>query len=270
MENAKNISKKGKKRISQPTSCKCNQRKMARLKGLEYINSKGIVILTTKSGSTFRCPQIDCCGTCEELKTKLNNSHLNGNAKQTAAVHKRRANKFYSQLQSDRSATEEVLPLCFDFMQNIPLPTIPVQETYYMRQLHVNFFCIHNIKTSTAAIYLYHEDYDLHHITSIVMGSSNNIKKFTVKEVQLIDIKDFKILWPIYYTRNYISEETASRDVPRANKVSFGISSLVHFVHDSQKPGSILTYNTVNGLVRNTFHVRQPGRRIPKLPTNIA
>lgn len=55
---------------------------------------------------SFGCPQIDCCGTCEELKTKLNNSHLNDNAKQTAAVelmvHKRRANKFYSQLQSDK------------------------------------------------------------------------------------------------------------------------------------------------------------------------
>lgn len=110
----------------------------------------------------------------------------------------------------------------------------------------------------------------MYHITSIVIGSSNNIKKFTVKEVQLIDIKDFKILWPIYYMRNCISEETVARDVPRANEVYFGTSRLVHFVHDSQKPGSIVTYNTVNGLVRNTFHVRQTGRRIPKLPTNIA
>ena len=31
-------------------------------------------------------PQIDCCGTCEELKTKLHNTHLDDNAKRSAAA----------------------------------------------------------------------------------------------------------------------------------------------------------------------------------------
>ncbi|PSN38535.1 hypothetical protein C0J52_23177 [Blattella germanica] len=106
-------------------------------------------------------------------------------------------------------------------------------------------------------------------ITSIVVGSLNNINKFTVKEVQRTDIKDFKTWWPNYYKRNCISEETAARNIPRMNKIYFGISSLMHFVYDSQMPGKIVAYNTVNGLVKNTFNEMLPGRRIPVISTNI-
>ena len=38
--------------------------------------------------------------------------------------------------------------LSFDYIQNLPLPNIPVQEIFYMRQLWVFLFifCIYNIK----------------------------------------------------------------------------------------------------------------------------
>lgn len=37
-----------------------------------------------------------------------------------------------------------MLSIAFDYMQNISLPFIPVQDTFYLRQLTLNVFCIHN------------------------------------------------------------------------------------------------------------------------------
>jgi len=114
----------------------------------------------------FGRPQVDSCGTCEELKVKIQNPFLGETAKRVATaeliVHKRKAAKFYNQLKLEREDKKEkrntqVLSLAMDFMQNIPLPTIPVQDTFYIRQLTVNVFSIHNIKTNKATIYLYHE-----------------------------------------------------------------------------------------------------------------
>lgn len=44
-----------------------------------------------------------------------------------------------------------------DFMQNLPLPHIPVQEVFYYRQLWVNVFNIHNISAGNSMYYVYHE-----------------------------------------------------------------------------------------------------------------
>lgn len=43
--------------------------------------------------------------------------------------------------------------IVIDYMQNLPLPHIPVQEIFYLRQLWVFEFCIHNLKTGNAAFY---------------------------------------------------------------------------------------------------------------------
>ena len=112
---------------------------------------------------SFGRPQIDTCSTCEELLLKLKSPHLNDNAKRAAEpellVHKRKSKKFYNALKHEAEVKDEpqVLSLCMDFMQNVPLPQIPIQDTFYMRQLTINVFCIHNIKQNIRMIYLYHE-----------------------------------------------------------------------------------------------------------------
>ena len=45
-------------------------------------------------------------------------------------------------------------------MQNIQLPVSPVQELFYMRQLTINLFCVHDIKKNSATMYIYHEGID--------------------------------------------------------------------------------------------------------------
>lgn len=112
----------------------------------------------------FGRPQIDCCCTCEELGLKLRSPHLSDAAKRNVAaelmVHRRASKKFYNKLQSYakyKHTQTDILAVAFDYMQNIPLPIIPVQETFYLRQLTVNVFCIHNIIENKAQLYIYHE-----------------------------------------------------------------------------------------------------------------
>lgn len=112
----------------------------------------------------FGRPQVDVCGDCESLGVKLKNQHLNDNAKRAAAaelmVHRRRAKKFYTKLQEVQKLCAErpdVGGISFDYMQNLPLPHIPVQEIFYYRQLWVYSFEVHNLKDNSGHFYLYSE-----------------------------------------------------------------------------------------------------------------
>ena len=110
--------------------------------------------------------QIDSCCTCEELNLKLRSPHLSDAAKRNAAaelmLHKRRSKKFYNKLQIEsnpetKQNEQHVLAIAFDYMQNIPLPMIPVQETFYFRQLSDNLFSIHDVKCNKGHVYMYLE-----------------------------------------------------------------------------------------------------------------
>lgn len=112
----------------------------------------------------FGRPQVDVCGQCEELGTKLKSKTLNDSAKRVAAaellIHKRRGKKFYSKM---REVTElckgskDKAAIVFDYMQNIPLPKTPVQEMFYYRKLWHYVFCIHDISRDKSTFYTYHE-----------------------------------------------------------------------------------------------------------------
>lgn len=113
---------------------------------------------------SFGCPQVDTCSTCEELDTKIKSKVLNETAKMVAlaekSVHKKRAKKFYNQLKSisQRCKVDDAVGgICIDYMQNLQLPVIPVQESFYLRQLTVNVLCIHNLKDDKVSFYVYHE-----------------------------------------------------------------------------------------------------------------
>lgn len=94
----------------------------------------------------FGVPQSNFCCTREELKGKLKSPHLNEAARRATSaelvVHKRKASQFYSRMTNEVESKDEphVLAICFDFMQNVQLPRIPVQETFYLRQLTTRFF----------------------------------------------------------------------------------------------------------------------------------
>lgn len=112
----------------------------------------------------FGRPQVDTCITCEELTVKIKSSNLGDHAKRAAqaelSVHKRRAKKFHNKISEIRQLCQtqnDVAGLTFDFMQNLPLPHIPIQEIFYLRQLWVNCFGIKNLKTNKSVFYVFHE-----------------------------------------------------------------------------------------------------------------
>jgi hypothetical protein len=113
---------------------------------------------------SFGRKQIDVCGLCEELQIKLKNPHLNDNAKRIyqadIEIHKTQANKFYKKIQEVETKCKNdpnVYGIAFDFMQNLPLPHIPVQEIFYLRQLWLYEFCIYDLKTGKSVFYSYCE-----------------------------------------------------------------------------------------------------------------
>lgn len=112
----------------------------------------------------FGRPQVDVCCECERLNIRLQKPDLNETAVKTTeaelVVHKRRAKKFYASIKEVEElckTRDDVLGLSFDYMQNISLPCIPVQEMFYYRQLSLYPFCIKNLKTNESRFYLYHE-----------------------------------------------------------------------------------------------------------------
>lgn len=115
-------------------------------------------------GYRFGRPQVDVCSTCEDLNTKIKSPFLNENAKRVAVaellVHKRRAKKFYNKLQEITNLcndNENTSALVFDYMQNLPLPFLPVQDMFYLRKLWLYVFCVHNLSDNSSVFYTYHE-----------------------------------------------------------------------------------------------------------------
>lgn len=115
-------------------------------------------------GYRFGRPQVDVCSTCEDLNIKIKSPFLNENAKRVAVaelmVHKRRARKFYNKLKEITEFCKEdetTSALVFDYMQNLPLPFLPVQEMFYLRKLWLYVFCVHNLSDNSSVFYTYHE-----------------------------------------------------------------------------------------------------------------
>ncbi|KAJ8895645.1 hypothetical protein PR048_000981 [Dryococelus australis] len=107
-------------------------------------------------GYRFGHPQVYVCSTCDDLNMKIKSTTLNDNAKHTAAAelidHKMRI-----QVTEMCRYKYDVAGIVFDFMQNLPLPAIPVQEMFYLCKLWHYVFCVHNIGDQKAMFYTYHE-----------------------------------------------------------------------------------------------------------------
>ena len=88
----------------------------------------------------FGHPAKDCCATCMSAKLRMKDPNLTEDEKKaeivSLMVHRRRARSFYSQL----NAVGGSVTICFDMMQNLPLPKSPIGQTYYSRQLYMYLF----------------------------------------------------------------------------------------------------------------------------------
>ena len=112
----------------------------------------------------FGRPQVDTCITCEQLSLKIKIPFLKNDNKtsiiEELSVHKIGAKEFYKKIafiQNLCKEREDIAAITFDYMQNLPLPNIPVQDIFYLRQLWVNCFGIKDLRTGKSTFYMYHE-----------------------------------------------------------------------------------------------------------------
>ena len=112
---------------------------------------------------SFGVPKTDTCATCDELNVKINDASDSTHKERLQTekqAHIHAAQEFYTQL---RSCTEmarqsaNVACLTFDFEQNLPLPHIPTGDIFYLRQLWVYVFGIHDCCSNNASMYVWPE-----------------------------------------------------------------------------------------------------------------
>ncbi|KAE9522462.1 hypothetical protein AGLY_017123 [Aphis glycines] len=125
---------------------------------LHSISNKVIQRLNRlRETNQFGRPQVDVC-------TKIKSPTLNHVAKRVAVaelvVHKNRAKKFYNKFNEVSEICKnrrDVMAITFDYMQNLPLLFMPVQEMFYLRKLWFYVFNIHDISKNRSVFYTYTE-----------------------------------------------------------------------------------------------------------------
>jgi len=90
-------------------------------------------------------------------------THQLKNLKKQKELHVRKGDAFYAQLADITKVAEQEpnksLAVCFDYQKNLPLPLTNTGREYYMRQLWIHNFGVHNLATQEATMFLYGEHY---------------------------------------------------------------------------------------------------------------
>ena len=111
---------------------------------------------------SFGYPRTDTCSTCDqfEIQLRIEDDATKALIVQQKDIHLRKAEWFYNSLRSDTRLAKDsdhVACITFDFEQNFPLPSIPVGEVFYMHQLWLYVFGIHNCGSNDVHMYCWPE-----------------------------------------------------------------------------------------------------------------
>lgn len=117
-------------------------------------------IFQTEFKLSFHRPQTDTCVTCDRLQIKIVNG--TNEEKKTAETEKelhlrkaeaaKDAKKEYSQAND-----KDTICICFDLQKMMPTPNVKNSKAYYLRQLWTYNLDIHDLKTKTGHMYMWHE-----------------------------------------------------------------------------------------------------------------
>ena len=112
---------------------------------------------------SFGHPKSDTCGTCDQFKLQI--EAANEREKQVLLSqreeHQLEAENFYSSLPTNTILAKQnshIATITFDFQQNLPLPHIPIGDVFYMHQLWLYVFGVHNCGTNQAVMYSWSQD----------------------------------------------------------------------------------------------------------------
>ena len=117
----------------------------------------------TNFNLSFGVPKTDTCATCDELNVKIDDE-ADPEKKQTLQdmkqAHIRESQQFYAEMRTCSAMAKEnrnIACVSFDFEQNLPLPRIPTNDIFYLRQLWLYVFCVHDCANNVASMYSWPE-----------------------------------------------------------------------------------------------------------------
>ena len=111
----------------------------------------------------FGVPSSDTCGTCDAINIKIQEAKSTEDKhrlEEEKESHLRKSQQFYSEIRTCTEMAKQstnMACLSFDFEQNFPLPHIPTNEIFYLRQLWLYVFCIHDITSGKGNLYCWPE-----------------------------------------------------------------------------------------------------------------
>ena len=117
-------------------------------------------IFTEEFNIGFGYPRSDTCETCDLLKVAIDSAEHEEECTKLQtelATHHENAAKGYESLRSDSKNDENTLVLSFDLQQNLPVPTLVHGSMFYLRQLWVYNFGIHECYSGSATMCLWNE-----------------------------------------------------------------------------------------------------------------
>lgn len=93
-------------------------------------------------------------------------------------LHLRRAEVFKSTLaEAQKSSDPSEMVICFDYEKNLPLPVPNAQDEYYIGQLWLHVFGIHNLQSHKATMFVYTENFALKGPNEVITCLSDYIEK---------------------------------------------------------------------------------------------
>lgn len=114
----------------------------------------------------FGFPRSDKCEKCETLHVKIQATDPNSfeellDLLSQQEEHWHNADVFYDEMKKEK--IDQLGPdehcICFDYQKNLPLPVTNVTAEYFLSQLWLYNFCIHDMKTNQSTMFLYSEHY---------------------------------------------------------------------------------------------------------------
>ena len=112
---------------------------------------------------SFGVPKTDTCAVCDEYEVDVHDAASNTEKQRLQGAkqeHLRKSQQFYTELRTCTAMAREnsnISCISFDFEQNLPLPHIPTNDIFYLWQLWLHVFCVHNSQDDSSTMYSWPE-----------------------------------------------------------------------------------------------------------------
>lgn len=120
-------------------------------------------IFHTHFNLSFKRPQTDTCDKCDTLQNIIDNGvdqESVQNAKVQKELHLRKAKSAKTANDNDAKNFQDdqtTVLVSFDSQKTLATPSLTCKKAYYCRQLWTYNFCIHNVCTGQAYMFMWHE-----------------------------------------------------------------------------------------------------------------